>query len=31
MASYVADTSRMKAELLPELAYPDLRSGLELL
>jgi nucleoside-diphosphate-sugar epimerase len=31
MASYVADTSRMKAELLPRLAYPDLQAGLELL
>ncbi len=31
MASYVADTSRMKAELLPRLAYPNLQAGLELL
>lgn len=31
MASYVGDTSRMKAELLPQLAYPNLKSGLELL
>jgi len=31
MASYVSDTSRMKAELLPELAYPCLRDGLVLL
>lgn len=30
-ASYVADTSRMKMELLPELSYPDLASGLTLL
>ena len=31
MASYVGDTSRMKAELLPQLAYPNLQAGLELL
>lgn len=31
MASYVADTSRMQAELLPRLAYPNLHAGLELL
>jgi nucleoside-diphosphate-sugar epimerase len=31
MASYVSDTERMKAELLPELAYPTLQDGLELL
>jgi nucleoside-diphosphate-sugar epimerase len=31
MASYVADTSRMRAELLPRLAYPNLQAGLELL
>lgn len=31
MASYTADTSRMKAELLPELKYPTLDEGLELL
>ena len=30
-ASYVADTSRMKRELLPTLRYPDLESGLALL
>lgn len=30
-ASYVADTSRMKQELLPTLEYPDLASGLVLL
>lgn len=31
MASYVSDTSRMKQELLPELAYPTLKDGLALL
>jgi nucleoside-diphosphate-sugar epimerase len=31
MASYVADTSRMKKELLPELSYPTLEHGLALL
>lgn len=31
MASYVSNTERMKAELLPSLAYPTLQSGLELL
>lgn len=31
MASYVSNTDRMKAELLPELAYPNLQSGLHLL
>lgn len=31
MASYVSDTTRMKKELLPELAYPTLNEGLELL
>ncbi len=31
MASYVSNTDRMKAELLPELAYPTLLSGLSLL
>lgn len=31
MASYVSDTSRMKAELLPELAFPRLQDGLALL
>ncbi|MEK7817868.1 MAG: NAD-dependent epimerase/dehydratase family protein [Actinomycetota bacterium] len=31
MASYVSDVSRMKRELLPELAYPTLREGLTLL
>ena len=31
MASYVGDTSRMKRELLPELAFPTLRDGLVLL
>jgi hypothetical protein len=30
MASCVADTSRMKAELLPSLAYPGLGEGLDL-
>jgi len=25
MASYVSNTGRMKAELLPSLAYPDLQ------
>jgi nucleoside-diphosphate-sugar epimerase len=30
-ASYVTDTTRMKEELLPSLAYPDLESGLVLL
>ena len=31
MASSVADTSRMKRELLSRLAFPTLRDGLELL
>lgn len=31
MASYVADTTRMKAELLPQLRYPSLNEGIELL
>jgi nucleoside-diphosphate-sugar epimerase len=31
MVSHVADTSRMKRELLPVLAYPRLQEGLELL
>lgn len=31
MASYVSNTERMKAELLPKLTYPNLQSGLELL
>jgi nucleoside-diphosphate-sugar epimerase len=31
MASYVSNTDRMKTELLPRLAYPNLQSGLELL
>lgn len=31
MAPYVSNTDRMKAELLPTLAYPDLRSGIDLL
>lgn len=31
MASYVSETTRMKRELLPELAYPTLREGLALL
>ncbi len=31
MASYFSDTSRMKAELLPELAYPTLDEGIDLL
>lgn len=31
MASYTADTSRMKAKLLPELQYPTLDEGMELL
>jgi len=31
MASYTADTSRMKAELLPELQYPTLNDGIGLL
>jgi nucleoside-diphosphate-sugar epimerase len=31
MASYVSNTERMKSELLPELAYPNLQSGLPLL
>lgn len=31
MASYVSNTDRMKAELLPRLAYPNLQAGLELL
>ena len=31
MASYVSNTDRMKAELLPTMAYPELKQGLELL
>jgi nucleoside-diphosphate-sugar epimerase len=31
MASYVSDTTRMKQELLPQLAYPTLREGMILL
>ena len=31
MASYTADTSRMKAELLPVLQYPTLAEGMRLL
>jgi hypothetical protein len=31
MASSVADTSRMKRELFPQLAYPSLQQGLALL
>ena len=31
MASYVSNTDRMKAELLPLLKYPDLESGIHLL
>ena len=31
MVSYFSDTSRMKAELLPELAYPILEDGIDLL
>ncbi|MBI3978651.1 MAG: hypothetical protein HY331_10755 [Chloroflexi bacterium] len=31
MASYAGDTSRMKRELVPELAYLSLREGLALL
>lgn len=31
MASYVMDTSRMEAELLPQLQYPTLEVGIELL
>lgn len=31
MASYVSDTSRMKRDLLPHLAYPSLTEGLALL
>ena len=31
MASYVSNTDRMKNELLPALAYPDLQSGSRLL
>ena len=31
MASYVGDTTRMKAELLPQLRYPSLDEGIELL
>lgn len=31
MASYTADTSRMKSELLPELKYPTLAEGMDLL
>ncbi|MFA5810088.1 MAG: NAD(P)-dependent oxidoreductase [Thermoleophilia bacterium] len=31
MASYTADTSRMKAELLPKLEYPTLADGMDLL
>ena len=30
-ASYVGDTTRMRQELLPDLAYPSLDSGLSLL
>lgn len=30
IASYVSDTSRMKKELLPQLAYPSLKEGLVL-
>ena len=31
MVSYYSDTSRMKAELVPELAYPTLQDGIDLL
>ena len=31
MASYVSNTDRMKAELLPTMAYPELKQGMELL
>ncbi len=31
MASYVSDTSRMRRDLLPQLAFPTLREGLTLL
>ena len=31
MASYVSDTTRMRAELLPRLLYPSLNEGIELL
>ena len=31
MVSYFSDTSRMKAELVPELAYPTLQDGIDLL
>ena len=31
MVSYFSDTSRMKAELLPELTYPTLEDGIDLL
>jgi nucleoside-diphosphate-sugar epimerase len=31
MASYVGDTTRMKAELMPQLSYPSLDDGIELL
>jgi len=31
MVSYVGDISRMKAELLPELKYPDIESGIKIL
>jgi predicted metal-binding membrane protein len=31
MASYVSDTTRMRAELLPGLLYPSLDEGIELL
>jgi hypothetical protein len=31
MASYVSDTTRMRAELLPRLLYPSLTEGIELL
>jgi nucleoside-diphosphate-sugar epimerase len=31
MASYTADTSRMSADLLPQLQYPTIEQGLELL
>jgi hypothetical protein len=31
MASYTADTQRMRQELLPHLRYPSLNEGVELL
>jgi nucleoside-diphosphate-sugar epimerase len=31
MASYVGETSRMRAELLPDLAFPSIESGIQLL